>query len=106
MSYTLTQILVKVVLSLLIAVPAIWGIRKVWSLDVDVAKTLSPKRIAESLTPKQSFVASREENALYQDGEVRAVVEGFAIDEAGAVVSFAEISKSRRSRKGADYSEG
>jgi hypothetical protein len=96
MSYTLTQVLVKIVLTLVIAVPTIWGITKIWRLDVDVAKTISPKRIAESLAPKHSFVVTREENALYQNGEVRAVVEGCAIDEASGLVSFSEISKSGR----------
>ena len=94
MSYVITQILVKVFLTLLIAAPAVLGIRWVWSLDVDIQKTVSPKKIAERLTPKQSFIVAREENALYQEGEVKAVVEGCIIDEAAALVSFEEISKS------------
>ncbi|MEW6324617.1 MAG: hypothetical protein AB1515_04455 [Nitrospirota bacterium] len=117
MIYIITQIMVKALLSLLfawgiyrawpskrsignvfawvvIAVPVFWVIIVLLQKDIDVSRLLSvPDRLKQSAEETLSLVPQRDPDALYQDGELAARVEGAGGNLDAGTVSFKMITQ-------------
>ncbi len=88
----LLQIVTKVVIIAALVLVAILASIRVWRADLDLDKLFSPRRAVESsVDEKLSWLPTRENNALYQNGELVARVERPVVDEAQRSVQFAEI---------------
>lgn len=95
MNYEQTQFWIKLIVTIVIAVPVIWGIVKIWQRDIDVGRFLNvTKTIDESANKRISWIPEREADAIYQNDKLVAKVSGALVDEANGIVTFDEIYQS------------
>ena len=96
----MTQIVVKLLLTIVASAPVAYGLVWLWRQDIDVKRTFSPKRAIDAFVDAarkgpSKLVVVREPTNLYQDGHSVGVARQATIDENAKTVFFEEISNSR-----------
>lgn len=98
------QIVAKLVIIAALVLVTIIASIKVWRSDLDLVKLFSAKRVVESsVDEKLSWLPTREDNAIYQNGELVARIEQPVIDEAKRSIQFAEIFQSHNLNLEAEF---
>lgn len=89
------QIIAKIVVTIATLLFVGWGLYRFWLIDIDLGKLLSPMYYFESskrsLEEKFALIPQREANALYQNRERVAKVEGVGFDPTKKLCSFDKI---------------
>ena len=74
------QIIVKAFISIIVLFIVGWSLYRIWIIDIDFGKLLNPKFYFESskrsLEEKLALIPQRDPNAIYQNREMVAKVEG------------------------------
>lgn len=88
--FELLQIIVKCIVIVSIILVAFFAVVKVWRADLDLRHLCSPRKMVEqAANEKLSWLPTRENDAIYQNGRIVGRIMGDAVND--DIISFSEI---------------
>lgn len=105
--YDFFQIGAKLIIIAAIFIIAVYSTLRVWRMDLDLWRLLSPGELLERGAGDQlSWLPSREQDAIYQTGKLVARVSEPKVDEAHATINFSEIYNSNPLDENSEFEFG